>query len=362
MNRRTFLGMSLLPALSAAQRLRAAELHRDAIVINVHDHMWRAADTKDMRKGGVTAKVYKPLADGIYWDEKNRRTLPKGNFDWTKKYLEMADVVEGHPNTMLIRGVADIERAKREGKAGIILGNEGTLPLNGSIKMLDTLYNRGLRELALFWPAGNHTSHVLGPNGRLTHFGQEIIVRANELGIVLDPSHLASSPAFNEILEESKTPIIHTHGAAINPRAWTFSEGDLDDRRIRDIADRGGVIGLHFCTYIKNVKGWNRAPTLDDLMDHVEYLAKIGGIECVGIGADHFPFNPRPLKQPLIETATAWLEDRDWTETFVEGIVTIAGMPLFTQGLVGRGFSDEDIRKILGGNVMRVLRQAWKEQ
>ena len=361
MNRRTFLRMPLFPAISAAQSSRAAELHRDAIVINAHDHMWRAADTIDMRKGGVTAKIYKPLADGIYWDDRNRRTLPKGDFDWTRKYLEMAKIVEGHPGTILIRGVADIERAKKEGKAGIILGNEGTLPLNGSIKMLDTLYHRGLRELALFWPAGNHTSHVFGKDRRLTRFGHEIIARANELGIVLDPSHLASSPAFDEILEESKAPIIHTHGAATNPRAWTFNEGDLSDQRIRAIADRGGVIGLHFCTYIKNLKGLNRPPTIDDLIDHVEYLVKVGGIGCVGIGADHFPYNPRPLKEPRFETAAAWVEDRDWGQTFVEGMMTIAGMPLFTVGLVKRGFSDEAIRNILGGNMIRVLRQAWRK-
>src|SRR4029453_6216398 len=107
---------------------------------------------------------------------------------------------------------------------------------------------------------------------------------ANTLGIVLDPSHLAASPAFLEILEQSKTPLIHTHGAARNPRAWTVNEGDLTDSQIRAIADRGGVIGLHFCTYIQNIQALNRPPRLDDLMDHVDYLVKVGGIECVGIG------------------------------------------------------------------------------
>src|SRR5262249_38696407 len=161
--------------------------------------------------------------------------------------------------------------------------SEGPLPLNSLIKVLDALYRRGLRELALSWPGGDHASNVLGSDRRLTRFGQEIIARANELGIVLDSSGLASSPAFEEVLNESKKPVIHTHGAATNPRAWTFSEGDLNDRQIRAIAGHGGVIGLHFGAYIKNLKGWNSAPTLDDLLDHVAYLVKIGGIECVGI-------------------------------------------------------------------------------
>jgi len=117
---------------------------------------------------------------------------------------------------------------------------EGTLPLNGSLKILDTLYNRGLREPARFWPAGNHTSHVLGLNRRLTRFGLEIIESANR------------------------------------SRALSF-------------------------------------------------------------------------QSPASEAAFFRNRNSLGTEqTFVEGIGTIAGMPLFTQDLVGRGFSDRDIRKILG--------------
>ena len=190
MTRRELFALPLLSSLTAAQAERAQRLHSEAIVINVHDHMWRASDIDDMRKGGVTAKIYKPMADGVYWDEKNRRSFPKDPFDWTAKYLEMAATIEGHSGAHPIRRVADIEEAKRKGGGGIILGNEGTLPLNGSIKGLDRLYERGLRELALYWPAGNHTAHVIDAEGHLTRFGQDVVARSNELGIVLDPSHL----------------------------------------------------------------------------------------------------------------------------------------------------------------------------
>ena len=358
-------GWPRLAGLTPAQQERALRLHRESLVINCHDHMWRRQDYLDMLRGGVTAKIYKPLADGLYWDEKNRRTFPPDPFDWTAKFLEMVEKVErlersDHPGLVIVRRVDDIYRAQRQGKAGIILGNEGTLPLAGSIEKFEQLYQRGLRELALFWPAGGHTRHVLNEGGHLTAFAQQIIAKANELGVVLDPSHLAASPAFRQVLELSKAPVIHTHGAPRFPRTRKLGEGDLADKQILALADRGGVIGLHFCTYIKNPNGWNWAPTLDDLIDHVEHIVKVGGIECLGIGADHFPYNRLPVGKPFDEIDGTHFEDRDWSRTFVEGLVNISAMPLFTQGLVARGFSDSDIEKILGGNVMRVLKAAWR--
>lgn len=355
-----------LRGLTSAERERALRLHRNSVVINCHDHMWRAQDYQEMRRGGVSAKIYKPLADGIYWDDQNRRTFPADPFDWRAKYLEVVERVErlerrAEFGVRIVRRLADIQRAKSESKAAVILGNEGTLPLAENIKNLDLLYQRGLRELALYWPAGGHTAHVVDSKGFLTPFAQQVIARANELGIVLDPSHLAAAPAFRQVLELSSAPVIHTHGAPRFPRTRRFGEGDLEHEQIRAIASRGGVIGLHFCTYIKNPNGLNWSPTLDDLMDHVQYIVNAGGIECLGIGADHFPYNRRPLAKPFDEAGGAKLEDMDWSKTFVVGLESISGMPLFTQGLVQRRFSDADIQKILGGNAMRVFRAAWKQ-
>jgi membrane dipeptidase len=355
----------LLPGLSVAQRQRAWELHRGSEVIDVHDHSWRPQDYEDMTNGGVTAKIYKPLADGLYWDESNRRAFPADPFEWTAKYLEFVIKVEklekgGRPPVLIVRRLEDIARAKKEGKVGVILGNEGTLPLAGSAKTLQVLYQRGLREIALFWPVGGHTRHILDANGSLTQLGHEIIEKANELGIVLDSAHLAGSPAFWQVRQESKSPVLHTHGAAMFPRTHYFAEGDLEDKLIRGIADSGGVIGIHFCTYIKNLNGFYWSPTIDDLMDHVEYLIKVGGIDCVGIGADYFPYNRHPIEKPFMQTGNTRLEDMDWSKTFVVGLESISAMPLFTQALVGRGLSDEHVKKILGENVLRVLRQAWK--
>lgn len=352
--------------LSLAQaKNRALRLHEESIVINCHDHMWRSQDYVDMSRGGVTVKIYKPLADGIYWDDKNRRVFPADPFDWTAKYLEALERVEaieksGQPPLLIIRKLEDINRVKREGKIGVILGNEGSLPLGESLERFEKLYQRGLRELAPYWPAGNHTRHVLDPKGSLTTLTQHLIEKANRLGVVLDSSHLAGTQAFRQLLELTKAPVIHTHGAARFPRTRAVVEGDLEDDQIRAIANKGGVIGLHFCTYIKNLNGWYWSPTVDDLIDHVQYLVKVGGIDCVGIGADHFPYNSKPVTKPFQENGSTQIEDRDWGKTFVAGLDKISAMPLFTQGLVSRGFRDSDIKKILGLNALRVLKEVWK--
>jgi membrane dipeptidase len=345
--------------LAKAQAERAARLHRESLVINAHDHMWRRQDYQQMIQGGVTAKVYKPMTDGMYFDAQNRRVFPGDNFDWAAKYLEQIGRVEELGGT-IIRTVADFDAVKRVGKAGVILGNEGTLPLAGSARNLQMLHEKGMRELALYWPAGRQTRHVVDDKGRLTPFALAVIENSNRLGIAIDSSHLAGLPAFSEVLKSSRAPVIHSHGAARFPRAWTVAEGDLDEAQIRQLADAGSVIGLHFCTYIKNLNAWNRAPRMEDLLDHVDYLVKKGGIECVAIGADHFPYNRRPLAAPFQHDGTTFIEDRDWGETFVEGIDQVSGMPLFTQGLVGRGYSDQHIRNILGLNIVRVLRQVWR--
>jgi membrane dipeptidase len=351
---------------SAADRQRARRIHRESAVVNLHDHMGRPQDFEDMRRGGVTAKVYKPINDGKYYDEHNRRVFPAGEFDWTghyRKKIEQMIQLEGASNArvMIVRRFSDFERARRAHKSAIILGNEGSLPLGRYLEAFDSLYRAGVREVALFWPAGRQTKHILEPDRTLTPHARAIIERANELGVAMDTCHLSGTPALLEVVSASTKPIIHSHGAGRYPRSPRLPEGDLDDREIRAIADKGGIIGVHFCTYIRNINGWNWQPTIEDLMAHVRYLVKIGGIESVGIGSDYFPYNAHPFDKAFQQRGDFSIEDRDWSNTFVQGLENISGMPFFTEGLVRAGFDDSAIRKILGENALRVFRSAWKE-
>jgi membrane dipeptidase len=341
---------------------RARLIHKKAIVIDGHDHMGRTQDFADCKTGGVTAKIYMPINDGKYYDAQNRRIFPADPFDWTAKYLEAFERIyelEKRGTLRVVKRVADIEAAKRASTPGVILGNEGSLPLAGSMDTFRMLHDRGMRAISLFWPAGNHTRHVIDDEGRLTAFAKMVVEKADEIGVVVDTCHLAHTAAFAEALSVSKRPTIHSHGAGKFPRSWTLAEGDLDDGQIRAVANRGGVIGVHFCTYIKNLRGWNWQPEMDDLLDHVQYLVKIGGIDSVGIGADYFPYNKVPLGKPFQQAGGTSIEDRDWSKTYVSGLENISGMPVFTEGLVRRGFRDHETLKILGGNLLRVFGAVW---
>ena len=351
--------------MTAAQRERAQRIHREATIVDLHDHMGRPQDFDDMLRGGVDVKVYKPINDGKYYDDHNRRIFPAGDFNWTKHYQQIITGLEhlerkSGSRALIVRRFADIEKARRENKAAVILGNEGCLPLGTELGAFVDLYDRGLREIALHWPAGRQIRHVLKEDGTLTPLAVRIIEQSRELGVAVDTCHLSNTPAFFQVLEVSKVPTIHSHGAGRYPRSRTVAEGDLDDKQIRAIADKGGIIGVHFCTYIQNINGHYWQPTIEDLMDHVQYLVKIGGIDCVGIGCDYFPYNRRPVNRAFQDSAKESIEDRDWSRTFIAGLENISGMPAFTEGLVSRGFDEKSIRKILGENALRVFQAIWK--
>jgi membrane dipeptidase len=352
--------------MNEAERQRARRIHSEAMVVNLHDHMGRPQDFDDMHLGGVAAKVYKPLNDGKYYDEHNRRVFPAEDFDWTTHYQKAVvriEELERAPDSrlMIARHFSDFAKARGAQKRAVILGNEGSLPLGRDLEAFDTLHQRGLREIALYWPAGRQTRHVLREDRTLTAHAYQTIDRANELGVAVDTCHLSGTPALLQVVKASKAPIIHSHGAGKYPRSPHFLEGDLDDREIRAIADKGGVIGVHFCTYIRNINGWNWQPTVEDLMAHVQYLVNVGGISSIGIGSDYFPFNRKAVDKPFQQIGDVSIEDRDWSRTFVKGLENISGMPLFTEGLVHQGFDEPGIRKILGENALRVFQSVWKD-
>src|SRR6476659_7586239 len=157
--------------------------------------MGRPQDFDDMFRGGVAVKVYKPFNDGKYYDERNRRVFPGDGFDWKALYQEMIgriEKLESGPGSRVViaRRFSDLAKARSAHKAAVILGNEGCLPLGRELEAFDALYQRGLREIALYWPAGRQTRHVLQEDRTLTPHAYQIIERANELGVVVDTCHL----------------------------------------------------------------------------------------------------------------------------------------------------------------------------
>ncbi|MBI4551140.1 MAG: membrane dipeptidase [Candidatus Latescibacteria bacterium] len=328
-------------ALSPTEAARAQALHERSIVVLAHDHLYGPEDVAAMRQGGVTAKVVKLTVDSIVWDAEGRRVSIDTLEGWTKRGLATMDAVhrfvEAHPGeVMIVRGVADILTAKQQGMTGLILSFEGPRPIEGSLEILRTFYRLGLRELQLTWAAPNQ----LITDWRLNELGQAVVQEMNRVGMLIDLSHLQDA-AFWQVLELSQQPVIVSHTACYA----VSGKGDtLTDEKIRALAARGGVIGLHFVSgdYITPRHGTTQA-ILDDLIDHIDHIRSLVGIDTVALGGDYFLTAP------------------DDTWAWVKEVEHISLMPNLTRGLVKRGYTDEEIEKVLSGNLLRLFRQVWRE-
>ncbi len=225
--------------------------------------------------------------------------------------------------------VADIDRAQREGKVVAVMSIENGDALGADVAVLEEFYRQGVRMMGLTWNPSNALGDgTLGrQHGGLTDLGRSVLRRMEELGVVVDVSHL-SEQSFWEALRSTRGPIIASHS---NAAVLHMHPRNLTDEQLRAIAQRGGVVGVNFYA------GFLGAATLDRVLDHIDYLAKVMGVDHVALGSDY----------DGIPQAPAGLED-------------VSKLPNLTAGLQRRGYTTEQIHKILGGNALRVFRQVWK--
>ena len=232
----------------------------------------------------------------------------------------------GSPVTVVKRA-DDIERAKREGVPAIILAVENANCTEASLHIVRSLYELGVRSIGLT----HHTSSVAADGcyearegAGLTRFGVTLVREMNRLGMLVDLAHV--SPAgFYHALEVSTRPVMFTHG---NTAAICDHPRNLTDDQLRALARRRGVIGMSFVPSFVS----REAPDLGKLLDHIDHAVKVGGVDCVGIGSD-FDGGGTLL--------------RDARE-----------MPEITRGLFERGYGEAEVRKILGENTLRVIRES----
>ena len=320
------------------QDSRAARIHRESIVIAIHDHNPIAPDVGRMLAGGVTGKVFQIGVDVIPGpDIGASASLREG---WYAKSLESVKAVHraiaaDSGRLMLAVTAEDFVRAKREGKVAILIGVEGAKLLEGRIEELQGFYQLGLRELQLRWAVPNQVVET----ETLTPFGVKLVSECNRLGIIVCVTHIPNR-AFYEVMELTTKPPIVSHGAA----AGSPQGIDLEDAKLRALAERRGVLGIHFySTYL----GEN--PVVSRVVDQVDYISDVAGIDTVALGVDLFP-TTGPWREFQLAQGT---RDISWA------ISDLGEMPRVTEELVGRGYSDEDIRKVLGGNFLRVCREVF---
>jgi len=326
--------------LTPEQDNRAKRVYQRSIVITAHDHCFHPADFKDSDRVGITARTIKVTVDGHYRLGAKRYSIESEVAGWEerrKKALALLDheIESSGGRLMHIRRVDDIVQAKRGGKLGIVLSFEGGRPLAGKIENLKMFYELGLRELQLYWAV---PSALKNSDGTLSAFGAAVIRETNRLGIVTDFSHMPDA-AFRQAVEITKHPVLISHCAVAKVSGVPARGTDqLDDDTIRAVARTGGVICLHFYEgYIRPSRGPHA--TVEDLVDHMEYIKRIAGIDHIGLGLDFFP-----------EKGWRWIEGAE-------------RMPLLSnvaREMVRRGFTDQEIEKVLGRNLMRLYERVWK--
>ena len=255
------------------------------------------------------------------------------------------------PRLILCRTFAEIEEAARANRIGLLLTMEGAEPLGDDLHLLRIFYELGLRALLLTHArenaaaAGGIFAASGSPAHGLTNFGRELVAECERLGIILDLAHI--NPAgFEEVCALTSKPVIVSHS---NARHFYDIERNMSDEQIKMIGARGGVIGINAILVSPN-KG---EATLDRYVDHIEHVASLIGIDGVGIGFDfcEFLWDLMPVAQ------REELEKKLTTPHFLPDLGNHAHARNLTRKLIERGFSDEQIEKIVRGNWLRILRQ-----
>jgi len=331
------------------QEERARELHQESIVLLAHDHVPPPCDLADLRQGGVTAKILLAAVDARVFaptTEDYQNSIPQidGWFEDAKAIFRgVLAGIESTPELNLIRCAQDVVDAKREGKTGILLGSEGGKLIEHRLENLSTFYEMGLRHILLSWAFNNQiTAGELDKEGKgLTEFGRQVVQEMNRLGIVVDITHI-SRPAMREVLEISSRPVLNSHTAvkSISRRIPALTEDE-----IRALAEKGGVIALHFMTHMLTGRFEPRA-SLEELLVQLDTIVNIGGIDCIALGPDYLPYTDDFKRN----TGQANL-------SFPIGLDSPADLLNLTRGLVTRGYSEDAVRKILGGNLLRLLQE-----
>ena len=264
-------------------------------------------------------------------------------------------IVREHPQAYILRSGADLDREESRNKVGVLLGLQNPKALSDSLGLLDAFFDLGLRCLSLAFSENSYygCGHASEVDSGLTTLGRRAIERMNRLGIVIDLSHSGDRTAL-EALELSEQPVIFSHSTS---RTLFNRPRSAPDPLIVAAAKQGGVI----CQDV-------RANTsVGEYVDWVDYCVKLVGVDHIGVAAQddyHRSYKDTKRIAPYLPSYAAELKKRDWSDDRVVRRNGIGAKLLDRDNLAAefrrRNYSDEAIGKILGGNMMRVLRSVLR--
>jgi len=371
----------------AVTRELAEEVHRRAIVVDGHsDTLWRVLDqgvdigirTVDghmdfprMREGGIDAQFFAIWPAPEYGPHYIRRTL--------RLIDALKEVVARYPDQIEhATSVEDIERISSEGRIAALMGIEGGHAIENDLGVLRAYYELGVRYLTLTWSVGTDWADSSSAPERwmgLNRFGERVVKEMNRLGMLVDISHV-SDDTFWDTLRVTRAPVIASHSSV---RSISNHTRNMNDEMIAAMHENGGVIMINFASgfldegfrleskrknrefkgrfselgeeYLGDPVGYLDAswrlyreihsqiesPPLDRIVDHIDRVVELAGIDHVGLGSDF-----------------------DGVTSLPRGLEDCSKLPNLTRALLDRGYREEQVDKILGGNLLRVFREVEK--
>ncbi|KPJ87817.1 MAG: hypothetical protein AMS18_14135 [Gemmatimonas sp. SG8_17] len=318
--------------------------------------IWPDADLAVAHRHGVTA--YGVTA----WDpHDDTATALEGIMYWHR-------IVAQHPNLVLVETTEDVRQAKLDGNAGLLLAAQGGDWIGRELHRVAAFHELGLRMLLLAYNATNQLCDgcLDRTDGGLTRLGQLVVDECNRVGIVLDCTHTGRRATL-EIIDRSAHPCIYSHS---NPSAIVPSPRNIDDEQIEACTSRGGVIGLVSWGPLVMQPGTTHRPTLDEFIDLIDYVAQLtGSSDHIGISTDMslgtYPLHESdPWGTPDYPDFTAEY-NRHVTADIRSPLRNVAGFSDFAEivgvadRLLGRGYSEQDVRQMLGENFLRVFDEVW---
>jgi membrane dipeptidase len=376
------------------------QVHAEAIVIDTHadtpqrfvDEGWDFTgelgegmlNLETARKGNLTAEFFAIWVEPTQW---------RGRF--AHRTLQLIDGVyeqlRRHPKEMRLGLMPeDIVAARRDGKFCVLMGIEGGHSIENDLGLLRLYHRLGVRYMTLTWANSNEWADSSGDlddasvkhHGGLTDFGREVVREMNRLGMMVDVSHV-SDATFWDVMQTTHAPVLASHSCA---RALTNSARNLTDEQMRAIATSDGAVMVNFYPSFVDERwrklwkstekerdalresaeaeyrgrgepvpysvqmqvdrdfyaghaGEMRLPGIEAVVEHIDYVAQVAGINHVGLGSDFDGFSLLP-----------------------EGIKSAADLPKITAALMARGYTADQMKKILGGNVLRVMAAVQAER
>jgi membrane dipeptidase len=357
------------------QEARARRLLEENIVVSLHDHPTLVpadlAEIVDYRRQGREFTAYEALSrsylDAVFDNMMDGTAVvtSKNGWKWDDIVYDLGMRLSDLAHQDFIvpcRTVADIRRAKEEGRLAWVAALEAATPIENELDRIDILYGLGVRLMGVAYSESNTLGSGLREpvDGGLTRFGREAVRRMNRLGMAIDVSHAGDRTALDTI-EVSDKPVFITHAGA---RVLWPTARMKPDEVIRACAEKGGVIGIEAAPHTTLTHAHPRH-SIESVMEHFEYCVQLVGIDHVAFGPDTLYGDHVGLHHAFaghLSIASAHQGPAFEEVPYVAGIENpTEAFPNIVRWLVRHGYGDEDIAKVIGKNALRVLEAVWFE-